>query len=104
MSLIPQLHSLDRDVFYVALLKRSIHSPVFAAFFLSFFASTRRSVFFRRLARFLALSLPRLCPITLNLGPLLAIEQPDETEVCVSVLVVAAALDAIPAPPNPEPS
>jgi Putative neutral zinc metallopeptidase len=38
-----------------------------AAFFLSFLASTRRSVFFRRLARFLTLSLPRLCPITLNL-------------------------------------
>ncbi len=29
-------------------------------------ASARRSVFFRRLARFLALSLPLLCPISLN--------------------------------------
>ena len=43
----------------------------FAAFCF-FLASARRSVFFRRLARFLALSLPRLCPIRLNLRALVA--------------------------------
>ena len=37
----------------------------FAGFFL-FFASARRSVFFRRAARFLTLSLPWLCPIIPN--------------------------------------
>jgi hypothetical protein len=42
----------------------------FPVFF--FLASARRSVFFRRLARFLALSLPLLFPITLNLRPLVA--------------------------------
>jgi hypothetical protein len=35
-------------------------------------ASARRSVFFRRFARFLALSLPRLCPINVNL-PLIVV-------------------------------
>ena len=40
----------------------------FAAFF--FFARARRSVFFRRLARFLALSLPLLFPIIPNTLPL----------------------------------
>jgi hypothetical protein len=35
-------------------------------------ASARRSVFFRRLARLLALSLPLLLPISLNLRPLVA--------------------------------
>jgi len=40
-------------------------SNYFAAFFFAF-ASARRSVFFRRRARFLALSLPLLCPISLN--------------------------------------
>jgi hypothetical protein len=39
----------------------------FPAFF--FFASARRSVFFRRLARFLALSLPLLFPISLKTDP-----------------------------------
>ncbi len=34
------------------------------------FASARRSVFFRRFARFLALSLPLLCPIIPNTLPL----------------------------------
>ncbi len=34
-----------------------------------FLASARRSVFFRRVARFLALFLPLLCPIRLNLRP-----------------------------------
>jgi len=38
-------------------------------------ASARRSVFFLRLARFLALSLPLLCPIRLNFRPLIAPEQ-----------------------------
>jgi len=38
-------------------------SHYFSAFFLFFFAKARRSVFFRRFARFLALSLPLLCPI-----------------------------------------
>jgi hypothetical protein len=38
----------------------------------SFFASARRSVFFRRLARFFALSLPLLFPINVNLRPLVA--------------------------------
>src|SRR5437016_12502916 len=38
------------------------------AFF--FFASARRSVFFRRLARFLALSLPLLFPISLTFAGL----------------------------------
>ena len=33
-------------------------------------ASARRSVFFRRFARFLALSLPRLCPMNVNFRPL----------------------------------
>ena len=36
---------------------------VLPAFFLPAFASARRSVFLRRRARFLALSLPLLCPI-----------------------------------------
>ena len=36
------------------------------------FASARRSVFFRRRARFLALSLPLLCPIIPNLRPLVS--------------------------------
>jgi len=36
------------------------------------FASARRSFFFRRLARFLALSLPLLCPISPDLRPLVA--------------------------------
>src|SRR5207248_11059177 len=35
-------------------------------FFVFFLASARRSVFFRRLARFFALSLPLLFPIILN--------------------------------------
>ena len=37
---------------------------LYFAFF--FFASARRLVFFRRFARFLALSLPLLCPISFN--------------------------------------
>ena len=37
--------------------------PYFAAFFFRF-ASANRSVFFRRRARFLTLSLPLLCPIS----------------------------------------
>lgn len=50
----------------------------FAAFFSSWragasrddcLASARRSVFFRRFARFLALSLPLLCPMNVNLRP-----------------------------------
>ena len=43
----------------------------FAGFCLRF-ARARRSVFLRRLARFLALSLPLLFPISLNLRPLVA--------------------------------
>jgi hypothetical protein len=70
----------------------------FAAF--AFLASARRSVFFRRLARFLALSLPWLCPISFNLRPLVATWQRDETERCVCA--VAAAFDAIPALAHPE--
>jgi hypothetical protein len=31
-----------------------------------FLAAARRSIFFRRTIRFLTLSLPRLCPITVN--------------------------------------
>ena len=42
-----------------------------AAFF--FFASARRSVFFRRFARFLALSLPLLCPINVNFRPVVVL-------------------------------
>ena len=54
----------------------------FAAFFSSWragasregcLASARRSVFFRRLARFLALSLPLLCPINVNLRPVVVL-------------------------------
>jgi hypothetical protein len=44
----------------------------FAAFGF-FLASARRSVFLRRLARFLALSLPWLCPIRLNLRLLVVV-------------------------------
>ena len=58
---IPNLRSLARRGGY------------FAAFF--FFPRARRSVFFRRLARFLALSLPLLFPISLNLRPLVAPDQ-----------------------------
>ncbi len=38
----------------------------FAGFFLLFLAAARRSIFFRRRARFLTLSLPWLCPIGVN--------------------------------------
>jgi hypothetical protein len=40
-------------------------SSYFVGFFFCF-ASASRSVFFRRLARFLKLSLPLLCPISFN--------------------------------------
>ena len=39
------------------------------AFFLFFLATARRSIFFRRRARFLTLSLPWLCPIGVNTRP-----------------------------------
>ena len=45
-------------------------AEVAARYFAAFcfpLASARRSVFFRRLARFFTLSLPWLCPIKLNL-------------------------------------
>ena len=71
----------------------------FAAF--AFLASARRSVFFRRLARFFTLSLPRLCPISLNLRPLVATWQRDETEAGVCA-VAAAAFDVKPALAHPE--
>jgi hypothetical protein len=74
------------------------------------FASARRSIFFRRRARFLALSLPLLFPINLNLHPGAPVGHvvvstktgshskstnlaPDETE--AEVRAVAAAVDAI---------
>jgi hypothetical protein len=46
----------------------SVSGHYFAAFFL-LFASARRSVFLRRAARFLTLSLPWLFPIGLNTHP-----------------------------------
>ena len=49
----------------------SVSGRYFAAFFL-LFASARRSVFLRRAARFLTLSLPWLFPIGLNTPPFFA--------------------------------
>jgi hypothetical protein len=49
----------------------SVSGRYFAAFFL-LFASARRSVFLRRAARFLTLSLPWLFPIGLNTHPFFA--------------------------------
>jgi hypothetical protein len=48
---------------------------VYFAAFCFVLASARRSVFFRRLARLLALSLPLLLPISLNLRPIVVSEQ-----------------------------
>ena len=46
-----------------AVYPRDSRSRVFFVLFLFFFTLARRSCFFRRLARFLTLSLPLLCPI-----------------------------------------
>jgi hypothetical protein len=79
-------------------------------------ASARRSVFFRRLARFLALSLPLLFPISFKTRPLAPSRHvvvspktggnskstdvaPDETEAGVCAV---AAFDAIPTRAHPE--
>ena len=64
-------------------------------------ASARRSVFFRRVARFLTLSLPLLCPINVNFRPLVLPWQRDETEAGVCA-VAAAAFDLVPAERHPE--
>src|SRR6266700_307740 len=87
----------------------------FPAFF--FFARARRSVFFLRLARFLALSLPLLFPISPNTHPLALCrhvvvltktnsESTDvtssETEAGACVRLRRAAVDVIPAPIRPE--
>jgi hypothetical protein len=72
----------------------------FADFF--FFASARRSVFFRRLARFLALSLPLLCPIIPNTLPFTSNLKSDETEAGVCVRLERTAFDAIPTQAHPE--
>ena len=72
----------------------------FADFF--FLASARRSVFFRRFARFLALSLPLLCPICLNVRLFAAPQQSDETVAGVCVRLRRTAFDAIPTPAHPE--
>lgn len=104
VSLIPQLCSSSR-LFAVFLSPRRAAVPRLRDD--CCVASARRSFFFRRFARFLTLSLPRLCPIIFNLHPLGAIQQRDESEVeaCVfDVVAAAAAVDAIPAaaPANPE--
>ena len=80
--------------------KPEVATRYFAAF--AFLASARRSVFFRRLARFLALSRPLLFPIRLNLRSLVTTWQRDETEACVRAVAAAAAFDAIPALAHPE--
>ena len=72
----------------------------FADFF--FLASARRSVFFRRFARFLALSLPLLCPISLNVRLFAAPQQSDETVAGVCVRLRRTAVDAILAWAHPE--
>jgi hypothetical protein len=59
-------------------------------------ASARRSVFFRRLARFLALSLPLLFPISRNLRALVAPKQWDETEFRFRILDTAQIRRRIP--------
>ena len=61
-----------------------------------------RSVFFRRLARFLALSLPLLFPISVNLRLLVAVWQRGETEADVCVFLRWTAFDAGSAPAHPE--
>jgi hypothetical protein len=55
-------------------LEAEVAGRYFAAFCFDL-ASAMRSVFFRRLARFLALSLPLLFPIKLNLRPSVALWQ-----------------------------
>ena len=77
-------------------------SHYFAVFFLFFFVKARRSVFFRRFARFLTLSLPLLCPINVKFHPVVVSEQRDETEAGVCVVAAAAAIDSVPARPHPE--
>jgi hypothetical protein len=83
-----------------------------------FLASARRSVFFRRFARFLALSLPWLCPITSKTHPLAPFRHvvvstktkalvvywvtPDETETGVCVRLRRTAFHAISAPAHRE--
>ena len=53
-----------------------------------------RSAFFRRLARFLKLSLPLLCPINVNFRSVVVPYQRDETEAGVCAVAAAAALDS----------
>ena len=72
----------------------------FAVFF--FLASARRSVFFRRLARLFALSLPLLCPINVNFRPVVVPQQRDETEAGVCAVAAAAPFGSVPAGPHPE--
>src|SRR4029077_3020831 len=84
-----------------------------------FLASARRSVFFRRLARFLTLSLPWLCPISSKTQPLAPsrhvvvfqrrpkviaglVVTSDETEADVCVRLRRTAFHAISAPAHPE--
>ena len=65
-------------------------------------ASARRSAFFRRLARFLKLSLPLLCPINVNFRPVVVPWQRDETAAGVCAVVAAAPFDSVPARPYPK--
>jgi hypothetical protein len=67
----PVAAGVDRGRSFPAFGKTSVASALirqryFADFFVFFFARASRSVFFRRLTRFLALSLPLLCPIHLR--------------------------------------
>jgi hypothetical protein len=82
-------------------------------------ASARRSVFFRRFARFLALVLPWLCPISFKAHPLAPFRHvvvstktasnsksrdvtSDETEAGVCVCLKQTAFDAMSASAHPE--
>jgi hypothetical protein len=62
----------------MAIRSLKVAARYFAAF--AFLASARRSAFFRRLARFLALSLPLLFPISSNLRALVAMWQWSDIE------------------------
>jgi hypothetical protein len=100
------LHSRScppRFTFYVACPARSILTSNFRkGRDEGCFASARRSAFFRRLARFLKLSLPLLCPINVNFRPVVVPYQRDETEAGVCAVAAAAALDSAAAGPHPE--